>query len=433
MEIEYGFHGYEKRLGYLLQRINPEKHGFDVRQKIWHVRAEPFNLTQNNRLLLERYYFDLVNEGLTKPRILSLLDQTGRILEWLNKDYAEVTEEDVKAIIARVRNAKISEYTKADYLTKLKRFDKWINNGEYSALTKKIKTTVKMKDMKLPSDLINPEEAEALIGACDTGRDRALVHLLWESGARVGEAAYLKIKDLEFRKGECRAMLTGKTGSRRVLLLECVRDLQNHMKLRNAKNPEDYLFILEGNRNKGKQITYGCVARMMDDIARKTGMKKRLHPHLFRHSRATYLASKGMSEAQLCMIFGWIIGSKQVRTYIHLSGAQVEEAYKKIYGMQKQEETQPQLIKCQVCGEFNPSKNDSCQNCYNPLTIQGALKIKQENTLLQHDRDISQRVFAEAFKLMSERKMGIEEAQKEAVKTIAIQQLQQTKGAEHGP
>ncbi|MCX6801232.1 MAG: tyrosine-type recombinase/integrase, partial [Candidatus Diapherotrites archaeon] len=428
MEKEYGFHGYDQKLGYLLQRINPEKHGFDERQKVKNVRIGPLNLTPNNKVVLERYYLDLVNEGLTKPRILSLLDQTSRILEWLNKDYDKVMEEDIKGIVSRVRNADISEYTKSDYLTKLKRFDKWFHGGEdYSPLTRRIRTTVKMKDMKLPSELISPEEAEQLINATDTSRDRALIHLLWESGARVGEAANLKIKDLEFKKGECRAILTGKTGSRRVLLLECVRDIQNYVKVRNAKSPEDYLFVLEGNRNKGKQITYGGVARVIDDIKEKINMKKRLHPHLFRHSRATYLASKGLSEAQLCMIFGWIIGSKQVRTYIHLSGAQVESAYKKIYGMQKQEETEPQLIRCQVCGEFNPPKNDSCQNCYNPLTIQGALKIKQENELLQHDRNISQKVFAEAFRLVSEQKISIDEAQKQAIKIIAQQTLQQTR------
>jgi len=48
---------------------------------------------------------------------------------------------------------------------------------------------------------------------------------------------------------------------------------------------------------------------------------------------------------------------------------QVQDAYKQIYGIKKAEEHQEDLIKCQVCNEMNHSKFDTCQNCYNPLTI----------------------------------------------------------------
>ncbi len=214
----------------------------------------------------------------------------------------------------------------------------------------------------------------------------------------------------------------GKTGSRRVLILESVRDLQNYLKTRNAKSPYEYVFLNEGVRNKGKQITYGCIAQLIGRSMQRTTIKKNVHAHLFRHSRATYLASKGLNEAQLCMIFGWIIGSKQTRTYIHLSGAQVESAYKGLYGIQKPEEHKQDLIKCQVCNEMNPATNGSYQNCYNPLTIQGALKIKQEKDLIQFDRDISQKVFAQTFKLIAEQKLTPEQAQQEAIRIIAKQQ-----------
>ena len=420
MEKEYGFHGYDRRLTYLLQRIDPKKFGYTERQPIKNIRVTPLNLTQKNRETLAKYYVDLVNEGWTKPRIISLLDQTGRVLEWLGKDYSTINEEDIKNLVMRIRNTDLSEYTKADYLVKLKRFDKWMNGGEeYSTLTKKIKTTVKTKDLKLPTQLINPEEAKQLIDATTTARDRAIIHLLWETGARVGEIGNLKMKDLEFNKGECRINLMGKTGSRRVLLLESVRDLQNHIKIRNPKNSDDFVFILEGTRNKGKQVTYNSIQQIIGNTMRKTKINKKIHAHLFRHSRATYLASQGLSEAQLCIIFGWIIGSKQTRTYIHLSGAQVEAAYKGLYGLQKPEEHKQDLIKCTICNEMNNAQNNVCQQCYNPLTIQGALKIKQEKEVIQFDRDISQKVFAEAFRLMTQNKSTPEEAQAEAVKAVA--------------
>ena len=82
------------------------------------------------------------------------------------------------------------------------------------------------------------------------------------------------------------------------------------------------------------------------------------------------------------------------------------------------------MLKCEVCGEMNPSTIDTCTNCYNPLTIKGALKIKQEKELMQQDRDISQQVFAQAVRIMSEKGISVEDAQKEAIKIVAAQQIQ---------
>lgn len=415
------FHNYEKGIKFVLQRINPEKYGFDTRQQVRGVKAQPLNLTQKNKDLLDKYYADLINEGLTAPRILSVLSQTSRVLEWLGKDWDQLTPEDIKTVTMKIRQSELSEYTKADYFVKIKRFDKWVNGGEeYTELTKKVKTSVKSKDLKLPSQLINPEEAKQLINSTQTARDRALISLIWETGARIGEIGNLKMKNLEFNKGECRITLIGKTGSRRVLLLECVRDLQNYVKLRNVSSLEDPLFVLEGNRGKGEQITYTSIKKVLTNTLKRSGLKKHIYAHLFRHSRATYLASKGLSEAQLCSIFGWVIGSKQTRTYIHLSGAQVEEVYKRLYGLSKPQEEIEAVIKCQTCGEINSSSIDVCQNCYNPLTIKGALSLKRENDHLQEAVQVQTQVNALAFELIQQG-FNVQDAKQQAVNQVAEQ------------
>jgi len=59
----------------------------------------------------------------------------------------------------------------------------------------------------------------------------------------------------------------------------------------------------------------------------------------------------------------------------------------------------------------------------NPLSIEGFLQIQQEKEVIQQDRDISQKVFSEAVKLMSEKHVPVEVAQQEAIKIIAAQQI----------
>lgn len=299
------FHDYSRRLSLLLSRINSKKYG--VVEPIRGKSAKPFTLTHNNLELINKYYVDIVNEGLTKPRILSLLDQTCRILEMLNKDWVDATVDDIKIVVNQIRDKDFSEHTKSDYLDKLKRFDKWHNQGEYSELTRRISTTIKQKYYKLPSQLITPQEAQKLVESAKNTRDRALIHILWETGARIGEIGNIKISDIELNKGECFINLYGKTGSRRVMLVESVRDLQNYLKIRNPQNQEEFLFLLIGTLNHGKPITYNAIQRILQRAVNSIELRKKVYPHLFRHSRASYLASKGLSEAQLCMVFGWQI------------------------------------------------------------------------------------------------------------------------------
>jgi len=411
-----------------MQRVDPKNFGYDTRLVIKNNphKGGPFNLSPRNRELVLDYYKKLKNEGIALARLVSVIGVISRLLVMLEKDFDKATRQDIEELINKINERQVGAITRQDYLKKIKQLDKWLNGGlECSPRTRWIKTGLGKKHFKLPSQLVTPQEVTELLNASENIRDRALIHLLWESGARIGEVINMKISSVAFNKGEARIRLSGKVGERQVLLLESVHDLNEHFKTRQNANENDPLFVLVGNRNKGQPMSHQAINGMLQDTKEKTNIKKHIHAYLFRHSRASYLASQGLNEAQLCMIFGWTIGSKQPATYIHLSGAQVENAYKKLYGMDKDKITTPQLVKCTVCGEMNPSTNDGCQNCFNPLTIQGALKVRQEKELLEHDRDISQKVFTEAFRLISEKKFTPEDAQKEAIQTIAKQYTQQ--------
>jgi len=434
MEREHLKAYYQHNLEMVLQRLDPKEFGYNKR-KSKHPVAGPMNLTENNRKLLKQYYRHMPNENIALSRISLVLGVMGRLLEMLGKDFQTATKEDIlgsentKGLVTKINEMNISAVTKSDYLKKLKSLDKWLNgNEEPSDRTRKIKTGLGKKHLKLPSQLLTPEEAQTLINATDNTRDRALFHFLWESGCRVGEAINLKLNSIQFDKGDAKVTLFGKVGERQILLLESVRDLKEYIKTRALANQDQPLFIMSG-KEKGKPLSHGAISKTVKRTAIRAGINKRVHAYLFRHSRASYLASKGLSETQLCMIFGWEIGSKQVRTYIHLSGAQVQNALlEKVYGIKRPENHEQELTRCQICGETNPYGQNTCQNCYNPLTIQGALKIKQENQLLQQDRDISQQVFTEALKLITEQKITPEQAQTEAIKIIAQKIKQNTGG-----
>jgi|ERR1035437_2995082 integrase/recombinase XerD len=75
----------------------------------------------------------------------------------------------------------------------------------------------KLKDGKIPADILTREEIEKLIDSCLCTRDRAIIAISYESGARKGELLAVQLKHVTFdENGAILNIQDGKTGSRRV-------------------------------------------------------------------------------------------------------------------------------------------------------------------------------------------------------------------------
>jgi hypothetical protein len=127
---------------------------------------------------------------------------------------------------------------------------------------------------------------------------------------------------------------------------------------------------------------------------------------------------------QMRQFFGWAKNSGMPATYAHLSQKNVEDSLRKAVGLEAIVEEE---IRCRVCGTTNKKLAGSCIRCSNPLSVEGFLQLKQENELIQQDRDLSQKVFSEAIKIMQQQNIPVEDAQKEAIRVIASQQIQTQK------
>ncbi len=146
--------------------------------------------------------------------------------------------------------------------------------------------------------------------------------------------------------------------------------------------PEAPLFCSFSSKNKfsGASIRPSAFNFVINNIVKRSGLKKRIYPHLFRHSRATELA-KHLPEAKLRILFGWSRDSKTPSIYIHLSGKDVEDDLLRLNGIFPKKDKEPpkiSIIKCPKCGEDNSLSNRFCWKCYNPLTEEG---IEQEELI----------------------------------------------------
>jgi integrase len=168
-----------------------------------------------------------------------------------------------------------------------------------------------------------------MIDACVNDRDRAFIALLWETGARIGELIDLRVGDIEESPVSKHVVVSGKTGSRRLLLVESGPYIDRWLAVHPlpwANTPLWCKIDLDQGR-PDEQIGYQYIRlKILDKARTRAGIEKPVNPHHFRHSRATYLANH-LTEAQLCEWFGWARGSRVPGRYVHLSGRDIDRAY----------------------------------------------------------------------------------------------------------
>ena len=180
-----------------------------------------------------------------------------------------------------------------------------------------ISTSMKRSEKKLPKELLTIDDVKEMAENTENLRDRCFILLLYETGARIGEIRNIKLKDIENDKYGSRITLFGKTGARKIRVIAAAPSISNWLSQHPNRNDKNsLLFCGIGNYKKGGVLGYNTFNKMLKVTAKKTGIDKPVHPHHFRHSRATELAKK-LTEAQLCQYMGWVQGSREASTYGH--------------------------------------------------------------------------------------------------------------------
>ncbi|MCI0330693.1 MAG: tyrosine-type recombinase/integrase [candidate division Zixibacteria bacterium] len=362
MKDEIQLKNYEKQIEALLGR----------------VRSSP-NLSAENKMLILRYHDACFSEGLSQVRIIKYVTILFRIAQETGKDFDKLVKDDLIRYLTRLERSDHSEWTKRDYRITLKRFFRWLRGGDtYPEEVRWIKTTRKNNSHLLPDELLTEEEVKRMIQAAGHSRDRALIHVLYESGCRIGEILTLKVKHVQFDKYGAFIIVSGKTGMRRVRLIASCPALVNWLQMHPAsKNPDFPLWLKDGRNKQFEFIGYSGALKVLKSAGRKAGIRKRIHPHLFRHSRATQLAQY-LTEAQMKEFFGWTQGSDMASIYVHLSGRDVDNAILGLYGLREKDKSPEAVLKpkkCEKCEWINPPDFSFCGKCASALELKTLLDL----------------------------------------------------------
>ncbi len=274
-----------------------------------------------------------IERGLLKNTIDNYSFDIERLCVFLEKNDihvspVQITEETIQQFIYSI-SSEVNARSQARIISGLKSFFNYLIFENYRSDNPLELVESPKLGRKLP-DTLSVEEIDSLIGVIDLSsnegeRNRAILETLYGCGLRVSELVSLKISDLYFEEGFIK--ITGKGNKQRFVPIgDLTQKFINIYRVskRNHQTADkwssDILFL---NR-RGKQLTRAMIFTIINDLAKKTGLKKKISPHTFRHSFATHLLENGADLRSIQLM----LGHESITTtevYLHLDRKYLSE------------------------------------------------------------------------------------------------------------
>ena len=213
-------------------------------------------------------------------------------------DVADVKLQHLEAFVKVISELGFDAHSQARILSGIRAFYKYLMMEDIVQTNPTELISMPKLSRKLP-DTLSVEEINGLLDSVDMStpegvRNRAMLEVLYGCGLRVSELIGLKISDLFLDvdfikvvgKGDKERLVP--IGSQAIKYIKMYKDtVRVHVPVK--KGEEDMLFL---NR-RGNHLSRMMVFLVIKECAAKTGTKKTISPHTFRHSFATHLIEGG--------------------------------------------------------------------------------------------------------------------------------------------
>lgn len=233
-------------------------------------------------------------------------------LKAYTKPLDQWTKDDINQCIISLMET-YKESTVETYKKYIKQYFNWVGKGD-------IVKHIKIKTIDTPivrAELPTVEDVNKMIESTASPFYKALISLLYESGARISEVLMIKVNDVkETDKGLLVHVHQTKTGKdkRPILCLQSGQYIRNLI-MYGGLSESDYLF--RSPDNPDKPIYPENARETIKRIARKAGINKRITPHIFRHAQATDMLVQGYQETIINKKLGWKPHSTVSARYKH--------------------------------------------------------------------------------------------------------------------
>ena len=288
-------------------------------------------------MLLDQFlHYLTVEKGLAKKTLEAYSHDLNRFLDYLQEkrieDVLGATKLDVRAFLLTLRVRKLSNKTIVRNLVAIRTFFRFLtqegklesNPVEDLESPQLAKTLPEILSLREVEELLEAPKPQTPLGI----RDRSMLEMLYATGMRVSELVSLQMNQLNLEGGY--VLLFGKGSKERAVPLgaEAIKRVSDYLKgarqilLKGKESP--FLFLNRSGRKMSRQAFW----KKIKTYGRRAGIRKKITPHLLRHSFASHLLARGADLRSVQMLLGHAdISTTQI--YTHVTGERLKQVHKR--------------------------------------------------------------------------------------------------------
>lgn len=291
--------------------------------------------TPSIETLQDHYFRHLTAEkNASKYTIRNYRTDLRRFLEFLAdeevSDLSRVTRTVARRYLARLTSSGYVRASIARKVTVVRAFYKYLTREGWLDSNPLINLAIPKAERRLPI-FLSVDESVRLLEAPDLAtifgvRDRAILELLYSGGCRVSEIVGLDVRSIDAPGKQLRVW--GKGSKERIVLigepaLQAVAHYLGNARASLAGAHDTAALFL--NR-RGGRLSARWIQIMLDRYRKKSGLGKRVTPHVLRHTFATHMLDGG---ADLRVVQS-LLGHASLTTtqiYTHVTQTQAKRVY----------------------------------------------------------------------------------------------------------
>jgi integrase/recombinase XerD len=290
------------------------------------------------QLLDQFLHYLIVEKGLSRNTIEAYSLDLTRFLDYLRgkgiQELRDIGKFDVRGFLLSLKRKDLSTKSIGRDLSAIRTFFRFliqegiletnpIEDLESPKVAKKLPEILSLKEIE---QILEQPNLQTPLGI----RDRAMLEMLYATGMRVSELTHLPTHQVNLEGGY--VLLYGKGSKERIVPLgsEAMNWVTLYLSTARgilAKAKESPILFI--NRS-GRGMTRQGFWKNLRDYARRAGLRKRITPHLLRHSFASHLLERGADLRSVQMMLGHVdISTTQI--YTHVTGERLKKVHKQYH------------------------------------------------------------------------------------------------------
>jgi|SRR3990167_4854518 len=261
---------------------------------------------------IDEFYDSLILKGFEKITIEGYKKTLNKLL----KENQNPTKEQAERYLIEMRKKDYSYSHIKNSIIIIKRYMEFIG--------RLIEVESPRRPLELPTkEILTEGEIARILAETKNNREKAMLAILVYCGVRNKELCGLKVKNVDFENNIIK-VLGGKFKKDRIVPLskECFRIILDYLK-DYKRDEKDFLFT---TLIKNEQYNGWALRKMVKKVAIRAKIKKRVYPHLFRHSLITHLLERGANVIAVQQLAGHANISTTM-LYTHFSPKKIIQEY----------------------------------------------------------------------------------------------------------